>query len=95
MPTGRGDGAPDPHDHTNGEDIHWSLRPRRRSFERGSSWPERFPVVGPLFGFAASTVASVVALAEGDVASVMILGVMASMLALAGYRNWVVLRKGE
>jgi hypothetical protein len=52
-------------------------------------------VVGPLFGCAASTVASVVALAEGDVASVMILGVMASMLALAGYRNWVVLRKGE
>jgi hypothetical protein len=52
-------------------------------------------VLGPLAGVAASTWGGVVALTDGDWVSTMILGAIASMLALAGFRNWRALRKSE
>jgi hypothetical protein len=52
-------------------------------------------VLGPLAGVAASTYGFVVALADGDWISTIVLGAVASMLALAGFRNWQALRKSE
>jgi hypothetical protein len=51
-------------------------------------WPERVPLLGPFTGVALSAGGAVVALTENDWGATTIFGLVAAMLAFAGFRNW-------
>jgi hypothetical protein len=61
--------------------------PAHESVDANLAWPERWPVLGPVAGFAVATSFTIVAVAEADWVATTVFAAVAALLGAVALRN--------